>query len=230
MTEGVRAVERLVASTLRVRGIVVTPELSATPRGRALLDLIRDRSLPTDELSQDDFADIAHTDAPQGVLAIADIPVCSLESITLAGVARVLVLDAVQDPGNVGTMIRTAAAFRASCTLALPGTVDVWNAKVIRSAMGAHFDSPVVSCTWPELDAFLSAHDTPLWGADAAGDPVAQVAPPGRLALAVGNEGAGLTREALDRAARLVRVPMAPDAESLNVAVAAGILLYELTP
>jgi TrmH family RNA methyltransferase len=94
--------------------------------------------------------------------------------------------------------------------------------------MGAHFHHPAASCTADELDAFLSARGIPLWGADARGAPVATLARPQAVALAVGNEGAGLSPAVRARAAQLVSLPIAPRVESLNVAVATGILLYEL--
>ena len=129
------------------------------------------------------------------MLAIADIPVRSWESVVIADPLRVLLLDAVQDPGNVGTMLRTAAALGVSATVALPGTVDLWNAKVVRSGMGTHFTHAAFASTWDELDQWRSTHGVSLWGADAKGTPLVETggAVPPRLALAVGNEGSGLT-------------------------------------
>jgi TrmH family RNA methyltransferase len=142
----------------------------------------------------------------------------------------VLVLDAIQDPGNVGTLVRTAAGLGATATVALTGTVDLWNAKVVRSAMGAHFFHPALHCTWDELRLFLHDAGMPLWGADARGTPAARGLAPRRLALAVGNEGNGLSADVRAAASQLVALPLAEPVESLNVAVAAGILLYELRP
>ena len=125
-------------------------------------------------------------------------------------------------------MIRTAAAFGAAATISLPGTVDLWNAKVVRSAMGAHFHHPCLSCTWDELDTFRRERKISVWAADASGDALGELEPPSRLALVVGNEGGGLSSSSRERAERLVALPISAMIESLNVAVAAGILLYEL--
>jgi TrmH family RNA methyltransferase len=114
--------------------------------------------------------------------------------------------------------------------VALPGTVDLWNAKVVRSAMGAHFHHPACTATWDELDGFRTRHGVVLWAADAAGDPVDAAVPPARLALVVGNEGNGLDPRTRERADRLVALPISSVVESLNVAVATGILLYVLRP
>ena len=140
----------------------------------------------------------------------------------------VLVLDGVQDPGNVGTIVRAAAALGAAATVALPGTVDLWNAKVVRSGMGAHFRHVAFSGTWAELDTFRAASNAPLWGADGKGAPVSATDKPPRVILVVGNEGAGLSSEAKSRTERNVSIPIAADVESLNVAVATGILLHAL--
>ncbi len=173
-----------------------------------------------------EFGSAAETESPQGVIAIAEVPHRSLADLPADWSGVLVVLDAVQDPGNVGTILRTAAALNAVATIALPGTVDLWNAKVVRSGMGAHFRHPAFSCTWSELDAFRARADMALFAADAAGEPVSSVAAPSRLALVVGNEGAGLSAEARSRAQRVVALPLAAGAESLNVAVATGILLY----
>jgi TrmH family RNA methyltransferase len=162
------------------------------------------------------------------VLAIAVIPAHSLHDISSSGQLRLLVLDAVQDPGNVGTILRTSVALGADATIALPGTVDLWNAKVVRSAMGASFHHPVMHATLEDLLGFLDARDIELWGAEAGGQPVDSIAAPDRLALAVGNEGGGLSSSLRERVRRLVSLPITGPVESLNVAVAAGILLYQL--
>jgi TrmH family RNA methyltransferase len=148
----------------------------------------------------------------------------------LPRVARVVLLDGVQDPGNAGTILRTAAALGAAAVLAMPGTVDLWNAKVVRSAMGALFHSRAFMCTWAELDTFRARHAVTLWGADPGGAPLERLEPPNRLALVVGNEGAGLSFEARARVEQSVSIPIGTTVESLNVAVATGIILYQLRP
>lgn len=224
--EGVRATEELVRSPLVIRGVLVSPALVAATRGAELRNSIDALGTPVLELDESEFASAASTDSPQGVLAIAEIPNVNAESLEIPERPRLLVLDAVQDPGNAGTMLRTAAALGAAATLAAPGTVDLWNAKVVRSAMGALFYYPALSVSWDALDGMLADRQIPLWGADATGQPVDTIAPPTSVALAVGNEGAGLSPDARTRCARLVGIPLAPGIESLNVAVAAGILLH----
>lgn len=228
VAEGVRAVGELLRSTLSVRGVLVSPKETDAPRAAALRDAARRRGIDVLEVSDREFASAAETDSPQGILALAEIPSGKLGDLAPAERCRLVVLDAVQDPGNVGTIVRTAAALNAAAVVAMPGTVDLWNAKVVRSAMGALFHRPAYLSTWAELDTFRSAHRLSLWGADASGEPLGSIEPPARLALVVGNEGAGLTEEARARLDHVVALPIDPAIESLNVAVATGILLYQL--
>src|SRR5262245_3563301 len=227
VAEGVRAVDELLRSPLRVLGALVSEQLATDPRGLTLLERLKDSSSAVEEVGTKDFESAAETESPQGVLAIAEMPGGTLADLPQIDSLRLLVLDAVQDPGNVGTILRTAAAFGVSATFSLPGTVDLWNAKVVRSGMGAQFHHPCLSGTWDELDTFRRDRDLIVWAADAAGESIAEIAPPARLALIVGNEGAGLSSNSRTRADRLVALPIAAAVESLNVAVATGMLLSE---
>ena len=228
VAEGIRSVEELLGSPLDVRGALVTARLAETDRGETLLERLRSSGVPTEEVGTDEFESAAETESPQGILAIAAVPVQRLQDLPPRDVLRIVVLDAVQDPGNVGTILRTSVAFGVAATFSLPGTVDLWNAKVVRSGMGAHFRHPCLTGTWDDLDSFRRERSVDVWAADAGGESVERLSPPARLALVVGNEGGGLSSQSRERADRLVALPIAADVESLNVAVAAGILLYEL--
>ena len=228
--EGLRAAEELLRSSFEVRGVLVGAQLREDPRAADLLALASRRGVVVEEVDAREFESAASTESPQGILAVAAVPANSLSNVAPPplGPLRLLVLDGVQDPGNVGTMLRTAAAFGVAATIALPGTVDLWNAKVVRSGMGAHYHHLCLSGTWDELDTFRRTHGVALWAADAAGEPLEGVLAPARLALVVGNEGGGLSSMTRTRADRSVALPLSSAVESLNVAVATGILLYEL--
>jgi len=229
VAEGVRAVEELLRSPLTIRGALIAPQLNDAPRGAALVDALRARGAQIEEVASNEFASAAETESPQGVIAIAEVPARSLVDLGDGWKGVVLVLDAVQDPGNVGTILRTAAAFGAVATITLPGTVDLWNAKVVRSGMGAHFTHPAFSSTWAELDAFRVRTGAKFFAADTGGQSASSVTPASRVALVVGNEGAGLSKEARERADFTIALPLSPGVESLNVAVATGVLLYLLS-
>lgn len=228
VAEGVRTVEELLASPLTLRGVLASEQLERTSRGAALLASVEARGVELLRVSDSDFDSAADTEQSQGVLAIAEQAQRSLESLVLKDGDRLLVLDGIQDPGNVGTLLRTARALGAAACIVLPGTVDPWNAKVVRSAVGLQFTHPPVLCTAAELLPFLRDAQCVLVGAAADGAALDRYAVPRRVALAVGNEGQGLSDELRGACESFVAIPMAAGAESLNVAVAAGILLHAL--
>lgn len=228
VAEGVRSVEELLRSGLTVRGALVTPKLTTAPRGESLRRRLDESGVEIAELSDKEFLSAAETESPQGVLAIGEVPVRTLNTLDIPNVCRLLVLDAVQDPGNVGTILRTASALGATATIALPGTVDLWNPKVIRSSMGAQFGHPALHAEWPDLAKLLDREHIELWAADTQGEPLDLGRAVQRLAIVVGNEGSGLSPQIRAKAQRTISLPLASGVESLNVAVAAGIILYEL--
>jgi len=228
VAEGIRSVEELLRSGLRLRGAIVAPQLLSAPRGQALRKSLDDFGVEVSETSEKDFRSAAETGSPQGVIAIGEIPARSLDTLEIAPLCRLLVLDGVQDPGNVGTILRTAAALGATATIALPGTVDLWNPKVIRSSMGAQFSHPALHADVEETLTFFDRNQIELWAAEAGGPPLNRATAPPRLAVAFGNEGSGLSAEIRTSARSTVSLPISVSVESLNVAVAAGIILYEL--
>lgn len=228
LAEGVRVVEEAVAARVRIEGVLVSHTMGASARGAALLATLADRAIPVEEVADHTFASVAETDTPQGIIAVIEAPLGTLAEIVPARGAPVLVLDAVQDPGNVGTLLRTAYALGAPGAILLRGTADVTNPKVVRAAMGASFRLPIAAAEPPEFVAWCHRGQVEVWTAAADGAPLARTAPPERLALVVGNEGAGVSEELRALAVRQVAIPLARGAESLNVAVAAGILLYEV--
>ena len=230
VAEGVRTVEELLRSPLAVRGALATAAVRENARGAALLASLAAKHIAVTEVSDDEFLSAADTEHPQGILAIAEVPSHTLSGLPAAATTRILVLDAIQDPGNVGTLVRTAAAMGVAAVVALPGTADLWNAKAVRSAAGGHFRVSALHASADDLLAFLADRRIPLWGTAADGTPVDAITPPARLALAVGNEGAGLSERVRAAAEQMIALPMSAGVESLNVAVAAGIALYALRP
>ncbi|NMB45008.1 MAG: RNA methyltransferase [Firmicutes bacterium] len=170
---------------------------------------------------------LTSTETPQGIVAAVRRPRLSYRPASPR--ALYLVVDRVQDPGNLGTMIRTAAAVQVDEVLCLKGTVDPFNPKALRATMGAIFRVPIRFCANPsELIGKLQGWGCRLVAADLAGDRLHYHADyTGRVAVIVGNEGQGIDPNLLAAADVKVRIPLADDVESLNAAVACGILLYE---
>ena len=141
---------------------------------------------------------------------------------------QVLLLDGLQDPGNLGTILRTAEAFALGAVVLCEGCADPFSPKVVRSTMGAVFRRPVWSVTPEELGALLRRSGIPLYGAALRPDALdARQADYSRCALAIGSEGRGLSREVLELCDKTVLIPMSPRCESLNAAIAAAVLLWE---
>ena len=228
VVEGVRALEELLASGIDLNFAIVSPSLEDSGRGRALSERLV-ANTTVHRVSDAELRALTDTTTPQGVIAVARIPHPRLEQLQPSSSAVVLVLDAVQDPGNLGTLIRSADAFALDCVVALPGSVDYWNPKVVRAAAGAAFRVPLIAESQDAVWRWLEQHAFRVCGADAQGDDVGDVKKRGRVALVVGNEGAGLRAETRERVHSMIAIPMPGRAESLNVAVAAGILLYELS-
>jgi TrmH family RNA methyltransferase len=233
LAEGVRLLEEALATGITIRGVAASPALESTIRGKALKAALDERHIGVEAVTEAELETLADTEHPQGVVAVIEPKRWALEDIRVVPGTVVLVLDGVQDPGNVGTMLRSALGLGAVGVVALKGTADLTNPKVIRAAMGASFRLPAATAAPDELVAWARLQRAELWVADASGDPADRL--PGRgqdrspVALVVGNEGAGVS-PSLDAAAnRRIAVPLARGVESLNVAVATGILLYEVT-
>lgn len=232
LAEGVRLVEEALATGMPIRGAAVSPALEATTRGQALKATLASRGIKIEEVDDAGLDALTDTDHPQGVTAVIEPKKWSLADLRLTAGMTALVLDAVQDPGNVGTMLRTALALGAAGVVALKGTADLTNPKVVRGGMGASFRLPSVTATIEELVAWGRLQRSEIWVASAGGDAAAHLPPRSAsrppVLLVVGNEGAGVSPALEAAAARRIGIPLRPGVESLNVAVAAGILLYEV--
>ena len=228
LAEGRRVVADLLASGLDLHMGLVVSSFGDTEEERTLLDGLAARCTVR-RVAGALLAELADTDSPQGVLVAGRVPAGTLEGETLRAGDVVLVLDGVQDPGNVGTLVRTADALGVRLVVTLPGTVDPWNPKVVRAAAGSLFRLPPRPAAPAELAAWLAREGAALLAADMDGAPPRPGPAAAPVALVVGNEGAGLSPNLRAAADALVGIPIRGGAESLNVAVAAGILLYLLT-
>lgn len=198
----------------------ITAVVTISPLPR-LPEHIRQVQVPEDIMSS-----ISPVKTPQGVLFTCRLPQAPLPR-SLTG-RRYVLLDGVQDPGNVGTILRTLDAFDADGLLLTGGCADPYGWKAVRSSMGAVFRRPIYFGSPEELAALLHRSDLPLYGAALREDTVdARQADYTRCVLAIGSEGRGLSREVLDLCDKTVLIPMSPRCESLNAAIAAAVLLWE---
>jgi TrmH family RNA methyltransferase len=244
LVEGVRAVTEALDAGVGGRFAVTSERLGQTSGGSALAARLASTDLELNPIDDAALRALASTEHPQGVLLVCSEPRASLDLVE-AGM-RLLVLDGVQDPGNSGTLVRAAVAFGLDAVIVLEGTADPWGAKTVRASAGMAFRIPVIQARSGDTVAALRHAGVPLLVAAAVGAPVGAApvgaAPVGELgrksvggdvsegdfALAVGNEGAGVRDELRDAATSTVSIPMPGPAESLNVAMAGSVLLYEL--
>jgi RNA methyltransferase, TrmH family len=238
--------EHLLAEALRSGLRLRTVFLRADPDRRdASLRMLERLALPAPvpivSLNPAVFASAVDTESPQGIAALVEPPRFSLaEALGESGTPSaapaqpaplVVVAASLQDPGNFGSLVRSAEAFGATGVIALPGTVDVWNAKALRAAAGSAFRVAVVQEKPSSVFAALAERRIPVVAAVPAR--AAEAMPCSAYdftqpaAILIGNEGSGLSAELLDRADAVVSIPMPGPVESLNAAVAGSILLYE---
>ncbi len=166
-------------------------------------------------------------EAPQGVLFLCRIPTLTPPTRLTGG--RYLVLDGLQDPGNVGTIWRTADAFGADALILTGSCADPYNPKTVRATMGAVFRLPVYELGHEDLAALCRTSDLPLYATALRQDTLTLGhAPLGRCAVVIGNEGRGVSDTMLAACEKTIKIPMEPSCESLNAATAAAVVLWEL--
>jgi len=203
-------------------------ELFATPSGLERFDAGRYEAagIPVFELPDRAFARLSDLDTPSGILGIFPLPDRSAADV-LALPGLLLVLAGVSDPGNAGTLVRSAEAFGAAGVLFGRGGVDPYAPKVVRAAMGSLFRVPVASISADELVAAAEASGRQIVVADTEGEELGGAPLPDDTIVAIGNERRGV-RDWLPRWDRAVRIPQRGMTESLNAAVAGSIVLYEI--
>ena len=179
-------------------------------------------------LPADVFSSAGATEQPQGIAAIVHPPEFSLDALFAPPAPLILVLAGLQDPGNVGTLLRSAEAFAATGVLLLPGAASPWNPKALRASVGSAFRVPAINATEPETLNLFDRYRIPAIAAVArGGTPIGEARFTGPCAMLVGNEGGGLSKILLSAAAHRVTIPTPGNVESLNAAIAGSLLLYE---
>ncbi|MCX7842707.1 MAG: RNA methyltransferase [Clostridia bacterium] len=229
LIEGIRFVEEALKEQADIKLIAVSEGLHQTKGGKEVFELAQ-KSLSCEmvTLSHKVFKEISDTDTPQGILAVVEIKRFKLEDILNRG-GLIVILDSLQDPGNMGTIIRTADAAAASGIVLSRGCVDVYNPKVLRSTMGSIFHIPFYTPdSLPDTIMELKKYGYKVMAAHLKGDLNYFEQEIGeRAAIILGNEANGISQEIAALAHSLVRIPMPGRAESLNASVAAALLIYE---
>lgn len=205
-----------------VHEALYTEEAADDPAVASLLERLRTAGAEVERVEAPVLAEFADTVTPQGILLTVETPRVGLDDVAAP---RLVVTDAVQDPGNLGTLIRAAEALGAAGVALLPGTVDAWNPKVVRAAAGSSFRLPVFETSIDAIVEWCRKRRVPLLAAAAGGAPAPRTGGPRDAVLVLGNEGAGVSEEVLAVADGVVGVPQRGRVDSLNVALAGAILM-----
>jgi TrmH family RNA methyltransferase len=235
LVEGVRSAAEAVAAGAPISFAVISPRLHELEGGEPLARRLG-ATVETHQVEDEDLARLSATETPQGILLVCRETARTLSDLDEAqrageprGGLRLLVVDGVQDPGNLGTLVRAAAAFALSGVIVLDGTVDPFNPKAVRGAAGSLFRIPLVRSRWTSAGLWLAERGVRLLVGDPSGDDVGRAAREAPWALVVGSEGGGASEAVRTSASERVAIPMPGGTESLNAGVAGAILLYALT-
>jgi RNA methyltransferase, TrmH family len=223
--EGFKLIEEAIRSGAKIRAVVFSE--SGVARAERLLQQLSSQA-ETVVVSDKIFSGVVDTEAPQGVAAMVAIKEQSLDSLLAVPEPLLLVAAGLQDPGNLGTIIRCAEAFSATGVVLGERTVSRFNPKTVRASAGSIFRLSCVKTKHDELLAKLREKHVRMLATSAhKGDPIDDAVLTGAIAIFIGNEGAGLPREMLAQMDGLITIPQSEKVESLNAGVSASIIMYE---
>ncbi len=230
VAEGLRFVISAVEVGAEIDAIVYSDAIYRTDDGSEFIkSLLNQEKYKVLEVEEKLFNELSDTHSPQGILAVVKQPEVNWDKIIKAN-GFVMILDRLQDPGNLGTIIRTADAAGADGVVLLKGTVDAYNPKVLRSTMGSVFEMPVLEgVSWEEVKDKLKTNGFTI-AATALEDSVEydSMDYTTSTALVIGNEANGISPEVLSESDVKVKIPIVGSAESLNAGVAAAVVMYEV--
>ena len=222
LVEGVRLVEEAVFGNWGFLFALYDETLSE--RGTSQVEGLRSRGVDVEEISTSLMKSLSETESPQGILAVLNefqLPIP--ESLNF-----ILIPDQIRDPGNLGTLLRTATAAGVQAVLLPPETTDAFAPKVLRSGMGAHFHLPIHSMTWDEINQVVKSANLHVFLADMDGQSCWETDLRQPLALIIGSEAEGASESAKQLANQKISIPMNEKMESLNAGVAGSILMFEV--
>lgn len=222
VVEGVRLVEESFHANWPMRFVLYDASLSE--RGRSQVEGLKSRGMDVEEISVSIMKSISETEAPQGILAVLNdsrLPIPASPNF-------ILIPDQIRDPGNLGTLLRSAAGTGVQAVLIPPETTDAFAPKVLRSGMGAHFKAPIHSMGWDEIEQVIKSAGLQVFLADMDGPSCWETDLHQPLALIIGSEAEGASESARKLASQKISIPMSGMMESLNAGVAGSVLMFEV--
>ena len=226
--EGIKIVEEAIDNSYPIKNIIYTDQLFKTNDGEEIFQKIKSLDNII-YVSQNIFKEISDTENPQGILATAMYEYNNIKEIEKIKKPFLLFLDGVQDPGNMGTIIRTADAFNIDGVIITDGCVDPYNPKVVRATMGSIFRVPLyyISNSVADLTE-LKNQNIKIYSTSLSGStPIYEIDFKEGFILSIGNESKGVSEEVFSLSDGLIKIPMPGMAESLNAGIAASIIMYE---
>ena len=226
--EGIKIIEEALLNNVGIKYILITDKLQSTPEGSDFYEKNKyNKNLV--HITESLFKEISDTENPQGVIGVAEFQISNLEDLINKDNPALIFLDGLQDPGNLGTIIRTCDAFNLDGIILGEGSVDPYNSKVVRATMGSIFRIPlVISNNSLETLSLLKERKIKILATSLEADlPIYDIDYRQGFALIIGNESKGVGLEILKLSDQLIKIPMPGSAESLNAGVAASIIMYE---
>jgi len=222
VVEGVRLVEEAVNSNWPMRFVLFDESLSE--RGMSKVESLMSLGVDVEEVSTSVMKALSETETPQGILAVLELTNLPIPNL----LNFILIPDQIRDPGNLGTLLRSAAATGVQAVLTPPETTDAFAPKVLRSGMGAHFKLPIHSMSWDEINEVIKSAGLQVLIADMDGQSCWDIDLTKPVALVVGNEAEGASESARGFASGKISIPMSGMMESLNAGVAGSVLMFEV--
>jgi TrmH family RNA methyltransferase len=222
VVEGVRLVEEAESRDWRIRFALYDDSLSE--RGLRLVEKLEGKKIEVEKVESRLLQSLSDTETPQGLLALLEftqLPIPNSPDF-------LLIPDQIRDPGNLGTLLRSAAAAGIQAVLLPPETTDAFAPKVVRAGMGAHFRLPIHSMTWEEIEQVSKSANLQIYLADMDGKSCWETDLRQPLALIIGGEAEGASEEARKLTTQKISIPMSGDIESLNAGVAGSVLMFEV--
>jgi TrmH family RNA methyltransferase len=228
LVEGFRELTRAVDAGLAVQEIYFCPGLFLGNNEEALVERAVAAGAEPVELGADAFHKVSYRDRPEGLVGLAAQFPTTLDELSLSSNPLILVVESIEKPGNLGTMLRTADAAGVDAVIVCEPTTDPFNPNVVRASLGCLFLVPLAMASTPEAIGWLNDHEIGVLAATPSADlPHWRANLRGPSAIAIGSEQYGLTETWLREAGERIRIPMAGQVDSLNAAMAAGVVLFE---
>lgn len=222
VAEGVRLIEEALKGDWRFETVLYDETLSE--RGKSLISNLKSRNIEVEEVSASVMKSISETESPQGILAVlkfSQFPIPESPNF-------ILIPDQIRDPGNLGTLLRSAIATGVQAVLIPPETTDAFAPKVLRSGMGAHFKLSIHEMSWEEIEQVVKSESLQVFVADMNGESCWETDLKNPVALIIGSEAEGASESAKKIANGKISIPMSGDIESLNAGVAGSVLMFEV--